>query len=60
MGVEEAGEEVPVAKVDIKCGWYFCGEFLKVCVFISYKPLIKPLMYDDGSLVLTVLPRVYV
>lgn len=30
MGVEEAGEELPVGKVDIKCGLYFCGEFLMV------------------------------
>lgn len=34
MGVEEAGEEVPVAKVDIKCGLYFYGEFLMVCLVI--------------------------
>lgn len=31
---KEAGEEVPGAKVDIKCGLYFYGEFLMVCLLI--------------------------
>ena len=35
MGVEEAGEEVPVGKVGIKCGLYFYGEFFMVCLLIG-------------------------
>lgn len=30
IGVEEAGEKVPVGQADVNCGLYFCGEFLMV------------------------------